>query len=441
MPWALGVVVADVASAEPVVPVTSVFSSPPSPVGAGARATGLGSAFIGLADDATAASWNPGGLTQLQRPEMSVVARATTQLDRIGAGERTAVVNDIETRFTAQGETDSVADASLDYLSAAIPLSLSGRNVVLSLNYQQLYAFQGDYHFHSGSLDAQTTATVDTHLVQRGTVDGITAAGAIEPIAGLSIGIALNFLRDGLSHPFAWRQYYADSGSLVFSDGSEPVVFDSQSRVTYKNFTGYNTSFGALWQVGGGVALGAVYKMGFRAHSERVLEFLPSGDKFRDGPRFDFPPAYGAGMSWRPTDAFTVSTDFTFVDWGQFRSIDASGAETLVTGDRATEHSTDGVFTERLGAEYVWTISSTRVAARGGVFHDPEPSRGAPHSFYGGSVGLGVTLSRMSIDLAYQGRFGLDVESSTVATQFIQIPEVQTDKVQHTFYLSIVEYW
>ena len=43
----------------------------PNPVGSGARAMGLGNAFIAIADDATAASWNPGGLSQLQQPEFS----------------------------------------------------------------------------------------------------------------------------------------------------------------------------------------------------------------------------------------------------------------------------------------------------------------------------------------------------------------------------------
>ncbi|MGA1863612.1 MAG: hypothetical protein ACMUHX_00970 [bacterium] len=43
----------------------------PNPVGSGARAMGMGGAFIGVADDATAASWNPAGLLQLRQPEIS----------------------------------------------------------------------------------------------------------------------------------------------------------------------------------------------------------------------------------------------------------------------------------------------------------------------------------------------------------------------------------
>jgi len=48
-------------------------NSSPNTVGSGARALGMGRAFIAVADDATAASWNPGGLTQLERPEISLV--------------------------------------------------------------------------------------------------------------------------------------------------------------------------------------------------------------------------------------------------------------------------------------------------------------------------------------------------------------------------------
>src|SRR5919109_3020167 len=41
----------------------------------GARSLGMGGAFIGLADDASAAEANPAGLTVLRRPEISIEAR------------------------------------------------------------------------------------------------------------------------------------------------------------------------------------------------------------------------------------------------------------------------------------------------------------------------------------------------------------------------------
>ncbi|MBK5257140.1 MAG: hypothetical protein JJE39_14010 [Vicinamibacteria bacterium] len=44
-----------------------------SPVGTGARGLGMGGAFIAVADDGTAASFNPAGLSQLRRSEISLV--------------------------------------------------------------------------------------------------------------------------------------------------------------------------------------------------------------------------------------------------------------------------------------------------------------------------------------------------------------------------------
>ena len=58
-------------NAQEAVPQKVISASTPNPVGSGARAVGMGGAFIAVADDATAASWNPAGLTQLKKPEIS----------------------------------------------------------------------------------------------------------------------------------------------------------------------------------------------------------------------------------------------------------------------------------------------------------------------------------------------------------------------------------
>ena len=44
-----------------------------NPLGAGARGLGMGGAFIAVADDGTAASFNPAGLAQLRRTEFAAV--------------------------------------------------------------------------------------------------------------------------------------------------------------------------------------------------------------------------------------------------------------------------------------------------------------------------------------------------------------------------------
>src|SRR5215210_1907918 len=49
----------------------------------GARSLGMGGAFLGLADDASAAEANPAGLTVLQKPEFAVELRQAMELKSI----------------------------------------------------------------------------------------------------------------------------------------------------------------------------------------------------------------------------------------------------------------------------------------------------------------------------------------------------------------------
>src|SRR5210317_1972458 len=106
------------------------FSGSPNPVGSGARALGMGGAFIGVADDATAASWNPGGLIQLETPEVSCVL----SYEKLYEDRSFNVYPD------ASGK-HGISLYDINYLSLAYPFNWLGRNMIVSLNYQTLYNF------------------------------------------------------------------------------------------------------------------------------------------------------------------------------------------------------------------------------------------------------------------------------------------------------------
>ena len=108
------------------------FAMSPTPVGSGARAAGMADAFVAVADDATAASWNPAGLVQLERPEISVVGSYLHLIEEFSA--------DYHDEFDS---THRVDQYDLNYLSVAYPLQnlVFGRNVTIALNYQRKYDF------------------------------------------------------------------------------------------------------------------------------------------------------------------------------------------------------------------------------------------------------------------------------------------------------------
>ncbi len=109
--------------------------------GAGARAAAMGGAFIGVADDATAITWNPAGLTQLYRPEVSLVARFIAE----------------NYQYDSSFYDDNVDNQShfiVNFASAAYPL-LNGRIVAA-------IAFQKQLDWYSGwDSDEDETAAED----------------------------------------------------------------------------------------------------------------------------------------------------------------------------------------------------------------------------------------------------------------------------------------
>jgi len=101
------------------------FPISPTPVGAGARAAGMADAFVAIADDATAASWNPAGLVQLETPEFSIVGSFNAIREEFLSDSHT----EIEKTFR-----DDNVDLDFASLVYPIPRLIAGRNSVVSIS-------------------------------------------------------------------------------------------------------------------------------------------------------------------------------------------------------------------------------------------------------------------------------------------------------------------
>ena len=140
------------------------INASPNPVGSGARAQGMGGAFIAVADDATAASWNPGGLIQLERPEFSIVGSYAYRQRHVNSASNPE----------ADG-WNSVTREDLNYLSCALPFRAFDKNFVVSLNYQRLYDF---YNKLSFDYDYRSTGN-------NGIFQNVTDKNRFQPVRGL----------------------------------------------------------------------------------------------------------------------------------------------------------------------------------------------------------------------------------------------------------------
>jgi long-subunit fatty acid transport protein len=416
MGWALpGVLFAQALPFGVALPPSLNFATSPSPVGSGARAAGKGFAFIGVADDATAASHNPGGLVQLERPEVSIVGSYFRRLE-------TQDVTQPETRV----EDQAFDRLDLNYLSGVYPFQLLQRNVVVSLNVQRLFDLQGRTDVASRFQTIEGIQQVSSR--QDGGLFTISPAIAVQLTPTFSVGAAFNVWTDAFGGN-NWEQDVTVQGSGRVVSGNRIVPFVSQGQIKEEfALEGFNVTAGFLWRLSSMFSLGGVVRTPFTAdvtHTHRsslTVSLLDDPTRpptttqlsFRESLDMDMPLSYGLGVSARLSDRWTLSLDVSRIHWSDFRLEESTRDDVLLVengapagkGRAVLDGQAEDTTSVRLGAEYLWIRPTVVIPFRAGVFYDPEPGAGNPDPFVGFSLGTGIAIKQVLFDVAYEFRTG-----------------------------------
>ncbi|KJR40876.1 Membrane protein involved in aromatic hydrocarbon degradation [Candidatus Magnetoovum chiemensis] len=404
--------------------------SSPNPVGSGARALGMGGAFIAIADDATAASWNPGGLIQLETPEMSVVGAFYNRGENLSFGANPE----------ANGPQD-VSKIHLNYLSFSYPFKLFGINIVTSVNYQNLYDFGRQWNF-SYKQDIADITSIDYDQSGALSAVGIALCGQIAQ--NLSFGVTFNFWEDIMSNN-AWQQY---TRTITNGQGVLGDIFNMQlTKKDYFSFSGFNANVGLLWDITGKLTTGIVFKTPFRAklthelirEQSIIYPNEPTGnidsiESYEYHERLDMPMSYGIGLAYRFSDNLTIAADLYRTHWNDFWLIDSNGKKTSpISGLDKDESNISAAMQTRIGAEYLFITRKYIIPLRAGLFYDPAPAEDEPDDYYGLTLGSGVGYKRFVFDMAYQYRFGNDV-----GTSFLPNLQFAQNLNEHLLYSSLI---
>ncbi len=375
--------------------VPTIVSVTPEPVGSGARALGQ-SAFIAVADDATAASWNPAGLIQLEKPEASFVgAWRTVTKDYSVANSGVSV------------DQDRWGLGEINFMSYAQPIEIGNTDVVISVNYHQVYDFGVEYN---GSGPIGSIGLVKLKGKSEGAVSAYSLAGGLSMPSHpeITIGASFNWYAQSLLNDYAWQVKKTTTSSYFLPFPSSV----QESTETFDDFRGYNFTFGLLWDVylwqeEDPLTLGLVYHTPFTAKMDRELLVVSttSGGIFgQQSMDMDFPASLGAGANYKFSDSLSVAFDVEWKEWSEFTKNYADG-----TSDSPIDSDT---LAYRLGAEHLTFFEGAResvLACRGGLFYEPRPVSNDPDPLkvYGLSAGLGWTVKdQFSLDFAYQFRWG-----------------------------------
>ncbi|MGA1874425.1 MAG: OmpP1/FadL family transporter [bacterium] len=423
------------------------MNATPNPVGSGARAMGLGGAFISVADDATAASWNPAGLLQLTKPEFSVAGswfsgRIDYQPSEIsGDGRATDLSPDI---------------FHLNYASLTLPFVLARRNMVFSLNYQHLYEFSMDnlYTWTTENKETLVDTPQEAYKSQRGSLNTLSPALAFQVTPSLYVGLTANF----------WPGDIIDNGweNLNIIDG-EGITYGRKTKIHTEfyerySFSGFNLHLGFLytsnffswWGRRRLFRIGGVVKTPFKAdidheHREVFYEEYPENpvlnsyveSSITNHLTLKMPLSYGLGASLDISDSFSISLDCYRTHWEKYLIRYPSGREYSPISRKPKEKAHIKPTTQiRMGLEYLIQRPERIIPLRAGAFYDPEPAEGSPDDFFGVSLGTGISYRGLfSLDGVYQYRFGRRKEAESM-----QGEKIPGHISQHYLTLSLIYY-
>ncbi|MGR3177439.1 MAG: OmpP1/FadL family transporter [Candidatus Anammoxibacter sp.] len=445
----------------------------PLPVGSGARALGQGGAFIAVADDATAASWNPAGLIQLERPEASIVGSymLTDQDFSIGA--------DASGLGNMLGDED-VGRWDVNFLSVAYPFKFLRKNFVAALNYHQILDFHADISLNVTDIDLDPLSPLILNrqfdFKSSGGVGALSPGIAMLLFPKLTFGLTVNIFDDEFFGSHGWTESITGSGKGTFA--GSPLFTSFRQKTSSRDYHGANVSLGILWDVlekeDKLLTFGAVFHSPYTARFDQQTAFTSestfstfSGNQ-KSRIKMDWPMSIGLGLAFRYTDALSFSFDVQWTDWSEWVQkskvtpdvfIDDNGNEIKIPpvnerpiGGGSEHDEIDDTYAVRFGAEYLMFRKKEVIAFRGGLFYEPRPSlgsarkfdkdgnpidfSGAPTDVWGFSLGTGITTKRFSLDAAYQFRYVRDMEGRDIGLSGTEI-----DTVENMFVTSLIVYF
>jgi long-chain fatty acid transport protein len=302
--------------------------------GQGARALGMGGAFIGICDDATALSWNPAGLAQLDRPELSGVFKMETHSNYWSPKSYTQGTTTYNLDYK-----NSNTHFVVNFMSGAFPLKVAQRNLTFALAYQQ----QLDSYFSSSDSTYKEEQTGGAYTISPGL--------AYQIMPQLALGAAVNIWTSSANDHYVTKP---------------TATFDYTRKTPY---SGLNFLFGAhakFKPVRLGVILRTPATLKYHYDYSGTMPSwfvprLPVTGEYKQ----KLPMMFGFGMAVDPTQNFTVSADLDFRPYSNMEVLDSADVKDT------TAHFPN-ITQIRLGAEYLLMLHQAIVPLRVGFRTDPK---------------------------------------------------------------------
>lgn len=369
--------------------------------GVGARAMGMGGAFISVADDSTALYWNPAGLSRIKRIEFF------GGLSHEKLETATKYFGDSNSTFSSNTRPNSFG------VVFPVPVYRGGLVFALAVNRVQSFDSRTQFKGFNNSAEEEDPELyqlfVDELSDESAGIYSWSFGAAVDIAPGVSIGGSLNFLSGNYLYEL---ELDADD-----TTGIDPGIAGLSYRDSLdSDYFGVAGKIGLLARIGKQIRIGATVDvpLNFSVDEYWIQDSYylyddGTNESANDDGVFSYdisrPFRFGGGISACLLPGAIISADALYTDWTQTKYSDPPSED--ISNEDFKDNYRDALQL-RIGGEYA--IPSMGLRIRAGYLFDPLPY--TPESTKIDSdrrfvtVGLGMMLGRiLSLDVAYMRGF------------------------------------
>ena len=389
----------------------------------GARALGMGGAFVGVADDATAVVANPAGLVILQRPELSGEVKFSRFINTINAFSNTPAEGASNTLHSRDFDDSVVTPSffSFVYPTERLVVAAFVRELI---NYESTFETEGIF-FNDPAGGVVRLLPVRSQLEIRALNFGLGAAVNLQkespllPNIGASLEFSLGRIRSRLER-------FGTQGATGPPDFSNSISTETVDGTDL----GIGFNVGALWHPLKDLGVGIVYRRGPRYDTQQTINVVGGSSTVLDF-GFKVPDVSAAGVSYRFFERLTVAFEASFIQYSQL----VKNFQVPLADAFGKKYRVDDALELHVGAEYIFFVKDIPFAARAGFYTDPDHKiryTGGSHDFteafdralyqagkdrYHGTAGIGV-VPIPGFQLDFAGNYSADVKEVSISTVF-----------------------
>ncbi len=397
--------------------------------GGGARAEGMGKAFIAVSDDITAGSWNPAGLYIQEKPILSF---SYGSLAPRGSTNSNLSINSNIWTFDHTGSFNDITS-----LSILAPVRIKDHHFVGSFSYTrnsdefQGLSFSGEevemyYEYNIPIYRIFTDWTVTTEL--QGGLNSVNLAFGTRFYKNVSFGVSVNVYAGKTV-----RDQLAVNQSDWIPVDTEVVLPMQQVLTTNiidtNKFSGYNFTVGLKLnreKLDVGLVVRtpfslsvksgrSIFSLGSHGGTGGNMEVFYGDTTYYDNllTKYEIPLMVGAGIAYQASENLLIAMDAEYRSYGGAK-IKICDSLLIDPGGNNQEYFTEinpewkNIFIARLGGEYLRHTGIGVIPLRAGLGYVPIPapkedvngkkSTAAGYTF---SLGTGIHWNQIHLDWAY----------------------------------------